>query len=52
MITNTLVSVYLLAISAAPAAVPAGPVSYYKQVRPLFQVHCQCCHQPAKAQGV
>lgn len=51
MITNTLVSVYLLAISAAPAAVPAGPVSYYKQVRPLFQVHCQGCHQPAKAQG-
>src|SRR5260221_8280214 len=26
-------------------------VSYYKDVRPLFQQHCQGCHQPAKAQG-
>src|SRR5579871_3812336 len=30
---------------------PAAPVSYYKQVRPLFQAHCQGCHQPAKARG-
>jgi WD40 repeat protein/mono/diheme cytochrome c family protein len=27
------------------------PVSYHKQIRPLVQVHCQGCHQPAKAQG-
>jgi Tol biopolymer transport system component len=26
-------------------------VSYYKDVRPVFQQHCQGCHQPAKAQG-
>src|SRR4051794_16210409 len=26
-------------------------VSYYKEVRPIFQQHCQGCHQPAKAQG-
>jgi len=26
-------------------------VSYYRQVRPLFQAHCQGCHQPAKPQG-
>jgi hypothetical protein len=26
-------------------------ISYYKDVRPLFQLHCQGCHQPAKAQG-
>jgi WD40 repeat protein/mono/diheme cytochrome c family protein len=31
---------------AAPAK-----VSYYKQVRPIFQAHCQGCHQPAKARG-
>ncbi len=30
---------------------PAAPVSYYKQVRPIFQAHCQGCHQPAKARG-
>src|SRR5438477_11968872 len=26
-------------------------VSYYKDVRPLLQQHCQGCHQPAKPQG-
>ena len=41
----------LLPQAAPPAAAPSGPVSYYKQVRPLFQIHCQGCHQPAKAQG-
>jgi WD40 repeat protein/mono/diheme cytochrome c family protein len=32
---------------------PAAPtkVSYYKDVRPIFQQHCQGCHQPAKPQG-
>jgi WD40 repeat protein len=27
------------------------PISYYRQVRPIFQQHCQGCHQPAKDQG-
>ncbi len=26
-------------------------VSYDKQVRPIFQAHCQGCHQPAKPSG-
>ncbi len=26
-------------------------VSYYKEVRPILQQHCQGCHQPAKAGG-
>jgi WD40 repeat protein/mono/diheme cytochrome c family protein len=26
-------------------------VSYAKQIRPIFQEHCQGCHQPAKAEG-
>lgn len=26
-------------------------VSYYRDVRPIFQQHCQGCHQPAKPQG-
>ncbi len=26
-------------------------ISYYRQIRPIFQVHCQGCHQPAKAGG-
>src|SRR4029077_6330775 len=38
--------------AAGPAAKqPATPVSYYRQVRPLFQQHCQGCHQPAKPMG-
>jgi mono/diheme cytochrome c family protein len=33
----------------APAAAPA--ISYFKDVRPIFAVHCQGCHQPAKPMG-
>jgi len=29
----------------------AEKVSYFKDVRPIFQQNCQGCHQPAKAQG-
>src|SRR5262245_1090510 len=35
---------------AAGAAEPA-PVSYYKDVRRVFQQHCQGCHQPARDMG-
>ena len=28
-----------------------GKVSYYKDIRPVFQANCQGCHQPAKAKG-
>lgn len=40
-------------VSAADSPAPTTPekVSYFKDVRPLFQQHCQGCHQPAKAQG-
>src|SRR5262245_32129919 len=30
---------------------PAGPVSFYRQVRPILQRSCTGCHQPAKAGG-
>jgi len=30
---------------------PAGPVSYYREVRRIFQQNCQGCHQPARAMG-
>src|SRR5947209_11502981 len=33
---------------AAPAV---EAVSYDKQIRPIFQAHCQGCHQPAKPGG-
>ena len=30
---------------------PAATVSYFRDIRPIFQVHCLGCHQPAKAMG-
>jgi WD40 repeat protein/mono/diheme cytochrome c family protein len=49
----------ILAAAPLPAAAPPAkvedatghPVSYWKQVRPVFQAHCQGCHQPARARG-
>ncbi len=35
----------------AKAKVPAAPVSFDKQVRPILQARCQGCHQPAKSGG-
>src|SRR5262249_30098994 len=39
--------------AAAPEKKPEEPqnVSYYRNIRPIFQQHCQGCHQPAKPQG-
>lgn len=43
----------LPAFTHAGESKPAAPkkVSYYADVRPIFQAHCQGCHQPAKARG-
>ncbi len=59
MLSRHLPLAALLILAAAPAAraddkakpADAGTVSYYKQIRPIFQAHCQGCHQPAKARG-
>jgi len=45
------VAIVAAPVTAADPSPPATPVSYYKDVRPLFQQNCQGCHQPAKAQG-
>ncbi|MHA3772174.1 WD40 domain-containing protein [Verrucomicrobiota bacterium sgz303538] len=43
------------AVFAAPPSKeevdPNAPVSYFRQIRPIFQANCQGCHQPAKAKG-
>ena len=39
----------LLAADPVPAA--PKPISFYKDIRPIFQANCQGCHQPAKAKG-
>jgi WD40 repeat protein len=36
---------------AAASSEPAAPVSYFRDVRPVFQANCQGCHQPARAGG-
>lgn len=38
------------AAEPAEKPIPDTP-SYYRDVRPIFQQHCQGCHQPAKPQG-
>jgi WD40 repeat protein/mono/diheme cytochrome c family protein len=46
--------VSLVAASAAQAQESPdadGPISYYRDVRPIFQRHCHGCHQPAKSGG-
>lgn len=56
----TFVIAIALAVCEARAEEPAEPaepaatattVSYFHDIRPLFQENCQGCHQPAKAQG-
>jgi WD40 repeat protein len=46
------VGLLALSVSLGTAAEPSdNDVSYYKDVRRIFQQHCQGCHQPAKPQG-
>ncbi|NBS34107.1 MAG: hypothetical protein EBS83_15200, partial [Planctomycetia bacterium] len=37
--------------SATAESAPQAPVSYVRDVLPIFQANCQGCHQPAKAEG-
>ena len=47
----TLTAASLFAATADKKSAPAKKVSYYKDVRPVFQANCQGCHQPAKSKG-
>lgn len=38
-------------VRPALAADADAPVSYHTQIKPIFQAHCQGCHQPAKPLG-
>lgn len=51
-----LLAAAVLAVSGTMAQAADAPkepadVSYYRDVRPIFVVHCQGCHQPARPQG-
>jgi mono/diheme cytochrome c family protein len=43
--------VVVAALPCAAAADEPTVVSYYKEIRPIFQQHCNGCHQPAKPLG-
>ncbi len=59
MIARSLPALVLIACCLGPANAaepkPVGEtparISYFKQIRPIFQAHCQGCHQPAKKSG-
>jgi mono/diheme cytochrome c family protein len=40
-----------VSIALADEAAPPVETSYWRDVRPIFQAHCQGCHQPAKKGG-
>ncbi len=40
-----------LALVAVVSPKASAKVSYYREVRPIFQANCQGCHQPAKSKG-
>jgi mono/diheme cytochrome c family protein/Tol biopolymer transport system component len=47
-------SLFTLLLTGFPTFATAdepAKVSYYKDVRPIFQQHCNGCHQPAKPMG-
>lgn len=52
-ITNLILAVISMTVSseAAPADDSAAKVSYQNEIRPIFQAHCQGCHQSAKPGG-
>ena len=54
MRTLSTIAVLLFAaplFAADPSEAKIEKISYFKHVRPIFQQHCQGCHQPAKAGG-
>ncbi|MBX6312893.1 MAG: hypothetical protein IRY99_08270, partial [Isosphaeraceae bacterium] len=52
-VLSALVGTPIVALGAEEKgkAESAETISYYKQIRPIFQANCQGCHQPAKAGG-
>ena len=52
LLAGLFVSLSLSLLNGAEATTATNrPVSFYKDIRPIFQANCQGCHQPAKAKG-
>lgn len=41
----------MLAIGVAPVFAEDKPVSYYRQIKPIFNSNCNACHKPEKDKG-
>ncbi len=41
----------ILPAEQAPGEAEKAKISYFRQIRPIFQAKCQGCHQPAKPLG-
>jgi hypothetical protein len=42
---------FLFVIAAAPVSAEEKPVSYYHDIRPIFNSDCNACHKPEKLKG-
>lgn len=51
LIRVSLFALLTVGFAGSAAADEPAKVSYYKDVRPIFQQHCNGCHQPAKPMG-
>lgn len=51
VLTSWMVALPGVAADAAKGHEATKKISYYQQIRPIFQANCQGCHQPAKAGG-
>jgi WD40 repeat protein len=51
LLAGGLLALFASRPQAAEPKAASGDISYYKDVRRIFQQHCQGCHQPAKPQG-
>jgi len=51
MLDRKFFTVIALGWGVTQAFAAEKPVSYYEDIRPIFQAHCQGCHQPAKDKG-
>ena len=50
-LSTLLASLAFGAADPPPESKSPAKVSYYRDIRPIFQANCQGCHQPAKSKG-
>ena len=46
------ISLFLLLMLTVSAGAEDKPVSYHRDIRPIFVSNCNACHKPEKLKGV